>query len=217
MASEDDTGLSQSSAVPRDTGPSGIETLFKTVVALAPIVGGSAATIIGDMEARRRARLQQFGHALVDATSDPHELVARIASDERLADMLIRAVAAASVSSVEMKRVAMGKVIAAACADDADVDIHELLLSTLIVLESPHFAALARIEQMRPATMTAEMAEELKVASVVNEAAQRFPEPVRAMLVAQGAVATETTYDGLPAIVGLSSFGRMLFNYVAQR
>jgi hypothetical protein len=189
----------------RGSAPSWMETVVKAGVSAVPVIGGSLATVIGDTLERRRERVSEFGEAAVASLGSPEKLLERLHADERVSDLFLDGAVAASSTSLRAKRRAMGRVVANAASDDAEVELMQLVMSVLVDLDAPHFAVLGKI---------AEGGEEnLDWARSVADAA---PDPVVAALIRHGAVATVGTFDGGLAVSGLTSFGRLLLEYVAD-
>jgi hypothetical protein len=189
----------------RGSAPSWMETVVKAGVSAVPVIGGSLATVIGDTLERRRERVSEFGEAAVAALGSPETLLERLHADERVSDLFLDGAVAASSTSLRAKRRAMGRVVANAASDDAEVELMQLVMSVLVDLDAPHFAVLGKI---------AEGGEEnLDWARSVADAA---PDPVVAALIRHGTVATAGTFGGGLAVSGLTSFGRLLLEYVAD-
>ena len=111
--------------------PDPIENL---VVGLIPHIGQQVADFRRDRYVLELHRARVVAEATAEATGwSPEELVEAVASNERLADLLLRALEAARRSGVEMKLRALGRAVGsgALAADDAEVDTAELLVRTL--------------------------------------------------------------------------------------
>jgi hypothetical protein len=189
----------------RGSGPTLIETVVKAGLAAVPVIGGSLATVVGDTLERRRDRVSEFGEAAVEALGSPEALLERLHAVERVSDLFVDGAVAASSTSMQAKRLAMGRVVARAASDDAEVELMQLVMSALADLDAPHFAILAKIAEGGQ--------ENLDWARLVTDAA---PDPVVAALVRHGTVATVGTFDGGLVVSGLTSFGRLLLDYVSD-
>jgi hypothetical protein len=132
----------------------------------------------------------QMARAARDEVGDDERLVRRLTEDERLRDMLVEASEAALRTSWEAKRITMGRVLAKAMADDADIDSYAAFLSALASLEAVHFGILAR------------------------PLSGPVPEPYRTQLIAQGVVTTMTPQRGGVQIGGVSEFGTRLLTWI---
>jgi hypothetical protein len=175
------------------------ETLVVAGANLIPVVGGAVGTLMHKAYAMDRERVAQTGRAAIADIGDPDVFVQRLTSDERLLDMCREAFEASARSSTEAKRIAMGRVMARAVVDDAQLDDSAELLSALARLESQHFRLLGQIEL---ALGSDEMA------------AVPVPEPYKSALISAGTVQTGTTYGGATTIGGLTDFGERLLAYL---
>jgi len=189
----------------RGSAPSLIETVVKAGLAAVPVIGGSLATVIGDTLERRRERVSEFGEAAVAALGSPETLLERLHDDERVSDLFVDGAVAASGTSLQAKRRAMGRVVAKAASDNAEVEMMQLVMSALGDLDAPHFSTLAKIVEGGDGN--------LDWARSVADAA---PDPVVAALIRHGTVATVGTLDGRLAVSGLTPFGRLLLDYVTD-
>lgn len=182
--------------------PSKNETAIKAVLELVPFVGGAIATIFGDHMERRRGRIQETAAAAVDRVGgDADRITDRLKSDERFADIFFDGLAAASRSSIEAKRVAIGHALGDAAMGEGELELDEsqLLLKAMADLELPHLRALQRISRMEQTELMASLL-------------QATPPPVLAALIRHGLV-IQGAYDGL-AIEGVTDFGNRLLEFV---
>src|SRR3954453_10371987 len=131
------------------SAPSWMETVVKAGVSAVPVIGGSLATVIGDTLERRRDRVSEFGEAAVAALGSQEALLDRLQVDERVSDLFVDGAVAASSTSMQAKRKAMGKVVARAASDDAEIELMQLVMSALADLDAPHFSTLAKIAGRR--------------------------------------------------------------------
>jgi hypothetical protein len=99
----------------------------------------------------------------------------------------------------------MGRVVARAASDDAEVEMMQLVMSALGDLDSPHFSTLAKVREGGEGNP-----------DWARSVADSAPDPVVAALIRHGTVATVGTYDGGLAVTDLTPFGRMLLDYVAN-
>jgi hypothetical protein len=180
------------------SAPGWPETIVKAGLAVIPYIGGVLSTLVGDVAARRRERVTETGQYAIAEAGNPDTLLAAVQRDERLADMLVSAVFAASETAVEEKRRAMGRVVGRAARDDATIDDGQLMLRVLINLDAPEFHVLGRIADVN--------GDQDAVRGVAEEA----PQPIVSALIAHGVVETVGTFGGGLAVVGLTSFGRGL-------
>lgn len=150
----------------------------------------------------RKDRVLELGELVRAAVADDDRLATRLREDERLADMLVRAAETARYTSARAKRAAMGRVVAAAITDRAQVDRSQLLLAALIDLDAPHFALLAKL------------AEGKRAGDEGQPVAVPTPEPLKAALIRHGLVTTTITWGGGLAVTGISEFGDELLQYV---
>lgn len=134
-----------SGAVTEPQEPSLPSTLVRAGFALVPGVGGALAELWAYAQDRDRWRVSQVGETLRDAVGDDDRLIRRLSDNERLMDMLVEAGEAARRTSWEAKRITMGRVLAHAVTDDAEIDYDAALVSTLAALEQVHFRLLGQI------------------------------------------------------------------------
>jgi hypothetical protein len=168
---------------------------------MVPVVGGPLAELWTYAQDLDRWRVQQMGQALRDCVGDDDLLIERLKDNERLLDMLVEAGEAARGTSWEAKRIAMGRVLAHAISDDADIDYDAALLSALAALEAVHLRYIAQIADANDKPMP-------------PQAGHLVLEPYRSHLIAQGVLELGTTYDGDDAIVGISEFGLRLMAWI---
>jgi len=183
--------------------PSWDETAVKAGLSLIPMVGDVALVILEDVKARRKARVQEYAQAVSDA-SDHSRLQDVLSSDERVADLLVAGAFAASRTSMRAKRIAMGRVVAQATEDDAQVDTLGLVMSALADLDSPHFAALGRLARVGEGHRSGAQA-----------CARTVLKPVIEALARHGTLNRAATADGALTVVGVSAFGHRLLDYVS--
>ena len=183
-------------------------------VELVPGVGGAMARLLeATLEADRR-RVAQVGNAAREATGDDGLLVRRLEQDERLRDMLLEAVEAGARSSHEPKRVAMGRVLAQAVNDDAQLDDSAALVHALAELDSPHFAIMAKLENRRRNLRK----------GIRPQPEIEVPEPYRSALLGQGVVWSRDSDDSEPGLLtevrppplAISDFGSQLLGWIRE-
>jgi hypothetical protein len=180
------------------------QTIVKAGLAAIPHIGGPLSVLVADVAVRDRARVTEVGMTAIEAAGSPEVLLDAVQGDERVADMLVTAAFAASRTSVEDKRRAMGRVVGRAARDDAAIDETQLMLRVLIDLEAPEFNVIARIAVVRG---------DRDAARSITDGA---PFPVASALIRNGLVETGTTYDGDQVVVGLTPFGRSLLDFVRE-
>ena len=103
------------------------ETIVRAGLAAVPVIGGPLEVLVSDVAARDRDRVTEVGMTAIDAAGSPKVLLESVQRDERVADMLLMAAFAASQTSVEGKRRAMGRVVRRAARDDAAIDESQLI------------------------------------------------------------------------------------------
>jgi hypothetical protein len=180
------------------------ETIVKAGLAAIPQIGGPLSVLVADVATRDRARVTEVGMTAVEAAGSPEVLLAAVQRDERVADLLVTAGFAASQTSVEGKRRAMGRVVGRAAQDDAAIDESQLMLRVLIDLDAPEFNVLARI---------ADAGGDQDSARSIADGA---PLPVASTLIRNGLVETVGTLGGGLAVVGLTPYGRSLLDFVQE-
>jgi hypothetical protein len=122
--------------------PDPVEQLF---VGLVPYVGQQLADFRRDRYQTELHRARLMIDELTSTTQwTPDELLRRVADDDRLADLLLRAIEAARRSGFEHKLRALGRAVAsgAIAEDDAEVDTAELLIRTLTDIGVPEIRLL---------------------------------------------------------------------------
>jgi hypothetical protein len=180
------------------------ETIVKAGLAAVPGIGGPLSVLVADVATRDRARVTEVGTTAIEAAGSPEVLLDAVQRDERVADMLVTAAFAASQTSVQGKRRAMGRVVGCAAQDDAVIDESQLMLRVLIDLDAPEFHVLARI---------AGVGGDQDAARSIADSA---PVPVAQALIRNGLVNTAGTLGGGLAILGLTPFGRSLLDFVHE-
>lgn len=131
--------------MPEVAKPSLPSAIIRAGLSAVPGVGGPLAELWEYSQALDRWRVSQMGTAARDDFGDDEAFVDRLRSDERLLDMLVEAAEAARRTEMEAKRIAMGRVLAQAMKDDAQIDDSAAMLRALAGLEAPHFRVLARL------------------------------------------------------------------------
>jgi hypothetical protein len=179
------------------------ETIVKAGLAAIPYYGGALSVLVADVAARDRARVTEVGMTAVEAAGSPEVLLDAVQRDERVADMLVTAAFAASQTSVQGKRRAMGRVVGRAARDDAAIDESQLMLRVLVDLDAPEFHVLARI---------AVAADQDTARSIADGA----PAPIVSVMTRNGLVETVGTLGAGLAVVGLTPFGRSLLDFVHE-
>lgn len=172
-------------------------------VSAIPVVGGPFAIVLqATIEADRR-RMAQLAAAARDEVGDDDRLQQRLESNEQLRDMLLESLTAAAKTSNEAKRIAMGRVLAQAVNDDAAIDDSAAMLQALAVLDSPHFALLAKMANLELSDLGGGF---------------RVPEPYKSALIAQG-VATASVRGIGPigfTVEGINEFGHRLLQWLRE-
>jgi hypothetical protein len=115
-------------------GPSLPSVIAQAGLALVPGIGGALAILWAEAQDRDRRRVRQMGEAARDKVNDDERFVQRLMENERLVDLLVEAAEAARRSSWEAKRTSMGRVVAQAVIDDAEIDDSAETLNALIGL-----------------------------------------------------------------------------------
>ena len=130
-------------------------------------------------------------------------LLDAVQRDERVADMLVTAAFAASRTSVEGKRRAMGRGVGRAARDDAAIDESQLMLRVELDLDAPEFNVLARI-----AVVGGDRERREDLADGTSRSRRRS--------YATGSSRQFGTFGGGLAVVGLTQFGRSLLDFVHE-
>jgi hypothetical protein len=206
--------------------PSRVETVVKAGLSLVPAVGGVLATIYGDWQARRRARVERVAEvALERYVGSADEFVQRLRDDPRFASLFVTALEAAAATAVEEKADALGRLLADAASSTRaqGFDEKELMVLALGDLEWPHIHALRELaEYPSDGDLFAEHGtgnDEAVNKDPRRAERMRFVEslaqPVVAALVRHGLV-TENAGFGL-YVEGVTPFGRALLRYLERR
>jgi hypothetical protein len=119
---------------------------------LGGAVTGPAAEPVADQLVRAGLGLYHRRGALACETAirkvgwPPDELLRRIVSDQRLLDLAVTVVTAASKTALEVKIRALGRALAAGAlsSDDGVLEEQQLLVNLLAFLEAPHIRLLAK-------------------------------------------------------------------------
>jgi hypothetical protein len=114
--------------------PAPPDPIEQLIVGLVPGIGQQIADFRRDRHAVEQHRARVVAEEAAAATGwTAEELLEHVAGDDRLADLLMRAIEAARRTGVEEKLAALGRAVAsgALAADDADVDEAELFIRTL--------------------------------------------------------------------------------------
>lgn len=115
-------------ANPNPDGEPSRQMLAAVGLNLIPGVGGALARIYDHHVGERRAeRAREMGDVALSYV-EGEELVRRLSADERLSDVFVRAIDAATRTAHDGKRRAMGRVVGEAAADSARIDETELLV-----------------------------------------------------------------------------------------
>jgi hypothetical protein len=154
----------------RELVPSGAGSVGGALVGLA--VGGPAGALAGAvaepaleqlareaLALRRRRGERAYELATAEAGMSPEELLQRILADQRLMDLAVLAVTAASETALDAKIQALGRALAtgALATDEAVVDQQRLLVGILADLEAPHLRVLAQLAEPSPDGRMAEL------------------------------------------------------------
>lgn len=124
-----------------------LEIWARAALSAVPYVGGPAEIVYSGYRDRAASRGMEFLRQLSERFADPAELDARLAESAPLDAVFGRALRAAVESGLANKRVALGKVVAAALEDDALIDRSGLLVDTLAQIEAPHVRALVAVRE----------------------------------------------------------------------
>lgn len=147
---------------------------------------------------------------------DEHQLDQKLAASPRLDALAANAVNAGAVSGLQDKRRLLGRVVARAVLDEAQIDEAELITLTLAQIDAPHVRCL---EEIRRAEVAAEANGEVapiargaeqELNSRVMEAGKHFPAPVIVTLNSLGLLKGTSSWDGVAFVSGTTEFGRQL-------
>ncbi|MEU7261818.1 hypothetical protein AB0B21_39385 [Streptomyces rimosus] len=124
-----------------------------TGAASAPVLSSAAEALIEHVQRRRLRRsgevLRNVAHVL---GTDESSVVDRLVSDDGLLELASRVILAAQDISLERKRYALARALAAAVADErpATLDISGLIATAITGLDAPHIRMMAILEGAVP-------------------------------------------------------------------
>lgn len=129
------------------TGRGHLEIWARAAISAIPYAGGPAEILYSGYRDRAARRSLDFYAPIAEQIRNPEALDGRLAGSEQLDTVFGRALRAATESGLAEKRVALGRVVAAALEDEAVLDRASLLVDTLAQVEAPHIRALAEIRE----------------------------------------------------------------------
>lgn len=198
--------------------PSASDILARAAIAASPRFAGSAMVLYEGFRDRRRARMRDVEDAVRAAVPGDADLDQILGSRDELDALLNRALIEAGQSAMPAKRRVLGKVVANALVDEAEVDWASLVMTVLAQIDAPHVRAMARI---RDAVGKADAAgglppraegAEAELNPRIRAAGRAEPEPIIAALTALGLIEATSTYGGEPIVVGMTPFGDRLLD-----
>jgi hypothetical protein len=167
------------------------------------------------MSRRWSRRGQEALDALLAQVNDV-DLETRLAESAELDALLVRAVNAAAASGLESKRRLLGRIVAQAVLDDAEIDESSLVVDTLVQIDAAHvrcLTAIARAEaeaqrlgEQEPIARGAEKPHTQRVSRV----AETYPYPLLDALRRLGLIDASISWDGVSRVTGMTKFGELL-------
>lgn len=124
-----------------------LEIWARAAASAVPYVGGPAEIVYSGYRDRAASRGLEFLGSLAERFQDLAELDVRLAASNPLDAVFGRALRAAIESGLADKRIALGRVVAAALDDEAVVDRSGMLVDTLAQIEAPHVKALVSVRE----------------------------------------------------------------------
>lgn len=124
-----------------------LEIWARAAASAIPHVGGPAEIVYSGYRDRAAGRGFEFLESVAERFQDPAELDVRLAASDPLDAIFGRALRAAIESGLADKRIALGRVVAAALEDEAVVDRSGMLVDTLAQVEAPHIKALVSVRE----------------------------------------------------------------------
>ncbi|GAA4699459.1 hypothetical protein [Nocardioides conyzicola] len=148
------------------------------------------------------------------------ELDARLASSEELDALTSRAILVAAASGLASKRRLLGRVVAGAVLDDAEIDEATVLTSILERIDAPHVRALEQVRRAEAIVdasgerRQAHPAAEKELHSQVTNAVAGFPSAVIRALIGEGLLSGTVSWGGHSVISGLTDTGEQLLGWL---
>lgn len=182
-----------------------------------PVWSPLSAEVAVDVQRRWVQRGQDAVESLVERVA-PELLAQRLQESPELDALLTRAVQMAADTALPAKRRLLGRVVARAVLDDAEIDEATFIVEALRDLEPPHarcLEAIGRAEQeagehgeLEPVAPKAEQ----PIIQRIHDVAAQYPGPVFVTLDRAGLVDVLLSHDGVLALKGLTSLGRIVLN-----
>jgi hypothetical protein len=125
--------------------PTKADIFSRAVITASPKFAGSAMVLYEGFRDRRQARMRDVELAVRKAIPADEDLAQRLSESEELDTLLNRALAEAAQSAMASKRRLLGKIVANALLDDAQIDLSMLFATVLAQIETPHIRAMVQI------------------------------------------------------------------------
>lgn len=178
--------------------------VISAALSAIPGFGGPLQTVYDAIDERRRHRIESTA-AEIAAQAGEERMVDRVLGDPRIEALLGEALEAAARTGFEAKRKLLGRSVANAVLDDAEVDPAVLMVHALAQLEPVHIRALLRLESaVGPADESG-----LVDRTALDEFNKSQPTPVLATLETYGVAIPATSWTGRGSgAEDISDFGR---------
>lgn len=149
----------------------------------------------------------------LEALGGEDALNQRLAANEELDALAVRAVTAAAESASAAKRRLLAKVVKAAVLDDAKIDEANLITGVLNQIDTSHIRCLEAIYRAeedsrgRDHMVTSPRRAQRPLMSQVRETAGKYPSALVQQLERLGLLDGDVTWDGDTTVTGLTAFG----------
>jgi hypothetical protein len=198
----------------------------KLLIGLVPVAGGAIAGYLGDRRDRIARRAAEFQTIMLQQSRlTPEEILEKIAGDERLEELFWFVLDAATRTSLETKRKALGRLLGERLLDDASVDETELFLRTLAGLESVDLRLLSLIESFGAIRQGVQVKHCLE-SKVEGGVPRAVAQPLFSNLTSRGLIESDRVIDGGTAEGSsddwdsdgylITSFGRDLLRWIRE-
>lgn len=152
-----------------------------------PVAGPALSIAAAKLFEHRRERAAGVAQAAL-AFADRDALVRAFETNERFQDLVVAAAEAGSRSSLAEKRVMLGRAVARAATDRAELDESEFIVAALSDLDAPHLQTLKRMATAQERVLRTNETDHEHAAEVASRVFVESHSSVRAALVRHGAV-----------------------------
>lgn len=201
--------------------PSHVDIWARTAIQASPRFAGALSVLYDGYRARWSSRAADVVAEIAQRCS-PEQLQTAIAESEGLEAAFVRAMEAGSTSTLAAKRRLLGKVIAQAVLDDAQVDEASLITTVLAQVDAPHMRCLEAVNRAKQAALAAgelgpiARGAEQEINQRVVDAGKEHPAPLLAQLVSWGLLDASVSWDGEALVKGPTAFGERVLADLRQ-